>query len=202
LRVPPTPTLRGEGIPIAPLLRIIWPYGLSLTLLMVSYGSIAAFYTLYFNEMAWQGAGLGFAAFGTAVILVRVLFGSLPDRIGGDRVALTSMLVACAGQIAIWFGPSPLVAVLGAFLTGAGVALGFPALGVEAMKRVPASSRGMTIAVFSAFQDLAFGLTGPLAGVLIAAFSTTSSTAFFLGSATTVLAAILLVYQWRFAKNE
>lgn len=202
LRIPSTPTIKGTHIPLGPLLKAIWPYGLSLTLLMASYGSIAAFYTLHFDEMAWQSAGIGFAAFGAAVILVRVLFGGLPDRIGGGRVALTSMLVACVGQIAIWLSPSPSVAVLGAFLTGAGVALGFPALGVEAMKRVPASNRGMMIAVFSAFQDLAFGLTGPIAGMLIVAFGTSTSIAFFLGSATTLLAIILLMYQQRLTQNE
>src|SRR5699024_1822704 len=142
-------------------------FGLALTCLMAGYGAIAAFYSLHLDTQGWAGAGLGFTVFGIAVIGVRIAFGHLPDRIGGRPVAMASMVAACIGQLLIWTTTVPSLAVAGAALTGAGVALGFPALGVEAMARVPAQSRGMLIAVFSAFQDLAFGLTGPAAGLLM-----------------------------------
>lgn len=201
-RIPPIRATKGERTSFMPLLRAIWPYGLSLTLLMASYGSIAAFYTLHFETLSWQGAGAGFVAFGAAVIVVRIAFGGLPDRIGGNSVALASMLVAFTGQSAIWLGQHPWIAILGAFLTGAGVALGFPALGVEAMKKVPASSRGMMIAIFSAFQDLAFGLTGPLAGLLIVALNTSAATAFALGSVSACLAIVVLSLQRRHSQHD
>jgi predicted MFS family arabinose efflux permease len=62
------------------------------------------------------------------------------------------------------------LAILGAALTGFAFAMVFPALGVEAFQRVPSSSRGAALGVFSVFLDVALGLTGPLAGLLVGVY--------------------------------
>jgi predicted MFS family arabinose efflux permease len=88
----------------------------------------------------------------------------------GYRVALWSLLVEAAGQAIIWSAPTEIVALGGALVTGLGCALVFPALGVEALKRVLPANRGSAMGAFVAFLDIAYGLSGPAAGVIAGQF--------------------------------
>jgi len=164
--LPAVPRLPPRPVPMASVLRMIWPWGSILTLQMVGFGTISSFLSLAFLARGWSGAGIAFTGFGLAVIATRLAFGGLPDRLGGLKVAAACLVVECAGQAILAVAPAPGVAMLGCVLTGAGCALAFPALGVEAMRRVPAENRGVVIGLFSAFQDIAFGATGPIAGVV------------------------------------
>ena len=46
----------------------------------------------------------------------------------------------------------------------------FPALGVEAVRLVPASSRGAALGAYSLFIDVSLGITGPVAGAIATAW--------------------------------
>jgi predicted MFS family arabinose efflux permease len=98
------------------------------------------------------------------------LLGSLPDRMSGYRVALWSLVVEAIGQGMLWSAPHEIVALAGALVTGLGCALVFPALGVEALKRVLPANRGSAMGAFVAFLDIAYGLSGPVAGVIAGEF--------------------------------
>ncbi|KTC22269.1 hypothetical protein AO390_04075 [Pseudomonas marginalis ICMP 11289] len=156
----------GARTPFWNVIGRIWEPGLALCLAGVGSAAIAAFMPLYFLSEGWAQAGLGLSCFGIAFVLVRILYGSLPDRMGSVSVALVSTALEALGLCLLWLAPSPMVAFLGCFLTGLGCSLMFPAMGLEVIKRVPIHLRGSAAGGLAAFQDLSFGLTGPIAGLV------------------------------------
>ena len=68
----------------------------------VGFAAIGAFMPLLFLHRSWSHAGLGLTCFGGAFVLMRILFGHLPDRVGGIPVALVSMALEAAGQCLVW----------------------------------------------------------------------------------------------------
>lgn len=148
------------------LLGTIRSHGMVVCLQGIGFAAIGAFFSLYFIDRNWTGAGFGLTAFGVGFVLVRLTCGGLVDRIGGLPVAIGSLAIETAGQLLIWTAPTASLALLGAFLTGLGCSLVFPAMGREVVRLVAPHLRGTALGGFSAFQDLAYGLTGPVAGFL------------------------------------
>jgi len=144
----------------------IWWHGVVVCLQGIGFAAIGAFFVLHFLHQEWGHAGLGFTAFGGGFVLMRVFFGHLPDRLGGLPVAMGSLAIEAAGQALVWGACGPLPALAGAFLTGLGCSMVFPAMGREVVHLVQPHLRGTALGGFAAFQDLAYGLTGPLAGLL------------------------------------
>ncbi len=184
------PARQGPRPPFRQVLGRIWEPGTVVFLQGIGFAALGAFFPLYFMALGWQGAGYGLSCFGAGFVLVRILCGNLPDRIGGLRVGAVSLVVEAIGQALLWLAPSPAVAFAGALLSGAGCSMVFPAMGLEAVKRVPAHLRGTAVGGFAAFQDLAYGATGPLAGWL--ADRSGHASVFLLGSVS-ALAGLALV---------
>ena len=144
----------------------IWWHGIVVCLQGIGFAAIGAFFVLYFLDRNWSYAGLGLTAFGVGFVLVRFVLGRLPDRIGGLPVAIGSLAVEAVGQVLIWGAPDPYWALAGAFLTGLGCSMVFPAMGREVVYLVPPHLRGTALGGYAAFQDVAYGLTGPVAGLI------------------------------------
>jgi MFS family permease len=167
-----------------PLWRVIgkvWLHGFIVFLQGIGFAAIGSFFVLYFQHRAWIHAGLGLTAFGGGFVLVRIFLGHLPDRVGGLRVAIGSLTVEACGQYLIWHAHDPVWALAGAFLTGLGCSLVFPAMGREVVHLVEPHLRGVALGGYAAFQDLAYGVTGPLAGLL--ADKAGLGSVFFIGGA-------------------
>jgi len=154
----------GERLPFLRVVGRIWKEGTGLMLQGVGLSGLTAFASLYFAARGWDDAGLVMTCFGVGFILVRLLLGHLPDRLGGYRVALASFVVEAIGQALLWLAPNEATALTGAVVTGVGCALIYPALGVESLRRVPPANRGSAIGAFAAFLDIAYALAGPAAG--------------------------------------
>jgi MFS family permease len=106
--------------------------------------------------------------------------------------------VESVGLVLLWRAPVPWVAFVGSALAGFGLSLIFPALGVEAVKRVPEHNRGTALGVYTAFADVSFFLTGPIAGAVIGAFGYASA---FLFALVSVLASLGIVVVLRQAER-
>jgi MFS family permease len=184
-----TPSEPSPRTSFVRILGLIWAPGLAMALASSGVGTIAAFLALRYQTQNWAGAGFALTGFGAAYITVRLLFGGLPDRVGGYRSALISLLIEAAGQLAIWHAGSPVEAFCGAMLTGLGYSLVFPSLGIEAIRRVGAANRGLVLGAYLACFDLGLALAGPAAGVVAHAFDLPAT---FIGAAVAALLAFAL----------
>ncbi|MER9871147.1 arabinose transporter [Mesorhizobium sp. M0136] len=167
----------------------VWIPGIGAALSSIGYGAILSFGALQFAENGWGLVWLPFTAYAGALIAARLFIGGLPDRLGGARVAAIFVLVEAAGLMLIWFAPGPMLAAAGAALTGLGYSLVYPGLGAEAIRNLPASSRGLAMGLYTVFLDVALGFGSPALG-LIAASATLDSV--FLASAVIVSCATVI----------
>jgi MFS family permease len=173
-RKSPVPVTHGERLPFRDVMFRVAPHGFGLALGGMGYSVLATFVTLFYASRHWTGAALCLTSFGLAFILARLLFIQTINRFGGYPVAITCLAVESMGMLLLWRSTSPLMAFCAAGLTGFGFSLVFPSLGVEAVKRVSINNRGSALGVFTAFSDVSFFLTGPLAGAVIGLYGYSS----------------------------
>jgi MFS family permease len=185
---PATPAHKS-GPSLLSLAKRIWLPGLGAALSSIGFGAIATFSSLLLAGHGWTPIWLAFSAYAASLIVARVAFGHLPDRLGGARVALWFVMIETVGLILMWLAAGVAVATIGAALTGFGYALVFPALGVEAVRRAPPQSRGVTICAYTACLDIALGVSGPMLGAIA---SRTGLSSVFLASAVVVFGAVFV----------
>jgi MFS family permease len=164
--LPPAAPPSMERSAFSRVVSAVWVPGLGLALGSVGFGAITTFVVLLFAQHGWGDAWAALTTVSIAFILGRLLFGHLPDSIGGALVALLSLLIEAAGQALIWFASTPALVLAGAALTGLGYALVYPGFGVEASRRAPGANRGLAIGAYTACLDLALGLANPALGLV------------------------------------
>jgi MFS family permease len=185
----PAPIVRGERLPFTNVFLRIAPNGTALALGSIGFGTLATFITLYYASVGWEGAAYCLTAFGCAFIGARLLFVNSIKHLGGYRVAIACLTVESLGLFLLWLAPTPWIALAGAALTGFGLSLVYPALGVEAVTRIPAASRSSALGAYAVFFDLALGVAGPLMGAIA---SGAGFAAIFLVAALMALTGMLL----------
>lgn len=159
---------RGVRPRLGKVVVAVWLPGMGAAFSSIGFGAILSFSSLLFAERGWSPVWLAFTAFALSLIAARALFGHLPDRAGGARIALISVLIEAAGLGLIWLAPDRLLATAGAALAGFGYSLVYPGLGVEAVRRAPPEARGVAMGAYTVFLDVALGFGSPALGLVAA----------------------------------
>jgi MFS family permease len=201
-RKPPVPVVHGVHLPFSQVLGRVAPHGMGLALGGVCYSVLATFITLFYASRHWNGAALCLTSFGVAFIMARLLFIQTINRFGGFPVAMVCLTVESSGLFLLWQAHSTWMAIAGAALGGFGFSLVFPAIGIEAVKRVPENNRGTALGVYTAFADVSFFLTGPLAGAVIGMYGYASVFLFALISVLAALGIVIILRQFQGDSSE
>lgn len=184
-----TPARPGTSTGLLGVVRAVWMPGVGSGLSCIGFGAMIGFSALLSAERGWSPVWLAFSSFAFALVAARLFLGHMPDRIGGAKVAVVSILIEAVGLALIWLAPGRVVAVLGAMLTGFGFALVYPGLGVEAVRRAPPQSRGLAMGAYTVFLDVALGFGSPALGL---AAGRTGLGSVFLASAIIVFSATII----------
>lgn len=192
-RDPFVPLAHAEPHPlIAP--EAVGP-GFAIALASVGYAAVATFVVLHLEARGIGHGATVFAVFAAMIVITRLAFGHLPDRVGAAPVAIIATLGEAAGLALIAVAQSLPVALAGGVLMGAAFSLLNPSLMLIALGRVSQRARGAAMGTYTAFFDLGVGLGAPLAG-LVAALADYEA-AFFFAAAVSVAAALLVLVQIR-----
>lgn len=134
--------------------------GAGLALVNVGYVAVIAF-----------GAQVGHLTaivpvFAVTVIAARTLGARIPDRLGAETTLRACVVAEGLGLVALALAGAGGAGAAATIVLAGGQALAVPALGVLALRRVPAACHGAAAGLFFSFFDAGVGLGGPLVGVL------------------------------------
>ena len=160
--IKPVAPQRGTQAGLLKVVRAVWMPGVGSAFSTIGFGAMIGFSSLIAATRGWSPLWLPFSAFAISLVAARLFFGHMPDKLGGAKVALVSVFIEAAGLALIWLAPDRASGAAGAAFTGFGYALVYPGLGVEAVRRAPAQSRGLAMGAYTVFLDVALGVGSPV----------------------------------------
>ncbi len=191
-RVPETRPAMPSDVPPSKLVHpaAIGP-GLALFTGVSVMSGFLAFAVLQARAVGIDAWSVVLLVFGTIVVLVRLAFAKLPDRVPPLLLAAAALASAATGLVVIGSIRTPAGLLAGAALLGTATAFLTPAIFAAVFATVPPNERGSAAATTSIFIDFGLG-GGPLLIGLTAAV-TSIPIAFLLAPALPLAGAIMLV---------
>jgi predicted MFS family arabinose efflux permease len=147
-----------------------------------------AFVALHARDVGLEGARLVLLEYGLIVVVTRIAFARVPDRVPPFRLGAVALSLCALGMVVAGILADTVGLVAGTALLAFGVAFITPAFFSAIFSRVPASERGAASGTASLFLDVAFG-GGPVLFGLVAA-SASIPAAFLVGAAVALAGAI------------
>ncbi len=141
--------------------------GVVLALSTTGFAGFSAFVPLYVTELGLSGSGAVFAEYAVAVLIVRVLFARLPDRLGSVRGASVALVLQATGLLAMSLWPTVAGLYVTTFVYALGVSLLYPALFPLVVDNAPPLERSQSVATFTLFFDVSQGFGALVLGVVV-----------------------------------
>lgn len=157
---------------------------------VIAFNGFLMFAPLYAREVGLAQVGLVFTVASITIVVVRLVFGWVPDAIGPIKAGSGALVLTgfAAVVVALWAQPAGLF--VGAALLAIGLSLQSPSFIALAVDGVPASERGSAMATFTGFFDVAAALVGPMFGLIVTGFSYRA--AFLIAAAMSMVALAIL----------
>jgi predicted MFS family arabinose efflux permease len=129
---------------------------------LAAMGGFLAFVSLHAEEIGMENSSLALLLYGGVVVVCRVAFAKVTDRVPPLPLATASLVVIATGILiaATWQAPAGLL--LGVVVLAVGVTFSTPAFFSAIFATASASQRGAAAGTASAFIDLGWGI-GPIA---------------------------------------
>lgn len=131
-------------------------------------GGFLAFASLHANRVGLPDPSLALIVYGAVVVVCRVVFARVPDRLPSLPLAACSLLVIGSGLLLVALVGTPVGFLLGVVLMGVGVTFSTPAFFAAVFATATPSERGIAAGTASAAIDLGLGI-GPILLGLVAA---------------------------------
>lgn len=125
--------------------------------------SVASYFAFVRNFLAIEHLATVshfFTPYAVMAIVVRLLFSSVPRRIGESKAVAGALLVLVVGLVAIASAHGPFGVVLAGLLCGLGHAFVYPSLMTLFVERSDETMRGSVVAMFTALMDIGILLSG------------------------------------------
>ncbi len=136
---------------------------------MINYGSINSFIALYAAKTGVGSGGLFFTIMAIFSASTRLFSGKLTDRHGEAPMVYFANFSYLTALLLIAFGNSFLTFYSAAVCFGLGFGTSIPALQAMAVRIVPVHRRGAASSTFLCSFDIAIGMGGIIAGILVTA---------------------------------
>ncbi len=114
--------------------------------------------------------GLFFTIYAGTAIVLRVVGGGLPDRLGYRPSAMLALLFYATGLATLSIAGSTAAFSAAALLCGVGHGFGYPSLLALTTSRAGPADQGSAIAIFNVLDDGAALAAGPALGAVVASF--------------------------------
>ena len=168
----PEPVRSASGdVPEALIHRPAIPLSLAFFTSLAAMSGFLAFASLYSEEIKLSNTSLALFLYGVVVVVCRIVFAKVPDRVPVLPLAAASLAAIGAGLTLMAFVPGPWGFLAGVVVSAVGVSFSTPAFFAAIFATARPSERGAAAGTASAFMDLGLGL-GPVALGVIAGATT------------------------------